>query len=237
MIRIAICEDDKKCQEKLISHIHRFEKEEGKTATITVFEDGMNFVSDYRPVYDIVFMDIEMPYLNGMVAAKKLRTLDKSVALVFVTHLAQYAVQGYEVEAVGYLLKPLEYFAFHRQMTKILSKESFKKGEELFVKTVTGLVKIDTEQLMYVEIMEHYLLYHTVHDNYRAYGKLSDLEEKLPSPQFFRCNKSYIVNFNFVGKLSKTSLWVEGEEIMVSRSRQKPLIEEFNRYLGGTIHG
>ena len=139
-----------------------------------VFGDGMNFVSDYTPEYDVVFMDIEMPYLNGMKAARKMRKLDAEVQLVFVTHLAKYALQGYEVDAAGYLLKPLEYFSFANRMKRILAKRRQGRGGELYIKSPAGVVRIDPAKLKYVEVIDHFLIYHTADGDYKAYGQLQN---------------------------------------------------------------
>lgn len=237
MIRIAIVEDEKACADSLTEQLKRFSKEAKQEIACSVFTDGMNFISDYCPIYDVVFMDIEMPYLNGMLAAKKLREMDQNVSLIFVTRLAQYAVQGYEVEAAGYLLKPVEYFSLCRRMQKILSKHDFSQGKDFCIKTVSGLVKIDSEKLLYVEVIDHFLIYHTLHANHKAYGRLFEVEAQLPKELFFKCNKSYLVNLKFVGKITKSSVFIGDEEILVSRSKQKELMHAFNRYVEGTING
>lgn len=237
LLRICIVEDEKKSQDDLQNLIRRFEAEENIKCAVTVFGDGMNFISDYRPVYDIIFMDIEMPFMNGMNAAKKMRELDPDVSLIFVTHLTKYALQGYEVDAVGYLLKPAEYFSLSRRLKKAIARREFSAADDILVKSVDGLVKIERAKLRYVEIIDHFLIWHTVTADHKAYGRLSDAEELLSAPHFFKCNKSYIVNFGHIDKLTKTSVFIDGEEILVSRSRQKELLGAFNRYVGGTIDG
>lgn len=123
MIRIAVVEDERESLDTVLNCLKRFEEEDGIGFVTTVFCDGLDFISGYRPLYDTVFMDIEMPMLNGMSTAKKLRKVDSSVALVFITRLRQYALLGYEVDAVGYLLKPLEYASFRRQIEKIRAEK------------------------------------------------------------------------------------------------------------------
>ena len=100
MIRIAVVEDERESLDTVLNCLKRFEEEEGIGFVTTVFCDGLDFISGYRPLYDIVFMDIEMPMLNGMSTAKKLRKVDSSVALVFITRLRQYALLGYEVASI-----------------------------------------------------------------------------------------------------------------------------------------
>ena len=233
MIRVAIVEDEEESANRLKEMLGRYAEEEGCSFSVEVFGDGMNFVSDYRAVYDVVFMDIEMPHLNGMNAAKKMRRADPDVALIFVTHLAKYALQGYEIDAVGYILKPVDYFSLHRKIKQITGRCEKEGGEEIFVKTVSGLVRISLRTLRYVEVLDHWLVYHTAHGDHKVYGSIARAEESLPPPAFFKCNKSYIVNFRYVERITRTGVFIGGEEILVSRSRQKELMKAFNAYAEG----
>ena len=122
MFSIAIVEDEENCREQLRGFIGRYFKENGKEAEVTAFTNGIDFVSDYRPVYDIVLMDIEMPHLNGMAAAKKMRRMDPDVCLIFVTNLAQYALEGYSVSAADFIVKPVEYFTFAAKLQKGINR-------------------------------------------------------------------------------------------------------------------
>lgn len=238
MLKVCIVEDEQESVDKIKQMLQKFCEKEGCTCSVKVFGDGMNFVSDYCPEYDVIFMDIEMPYLNGMKAAKKMRKLDSNVSLVFVTHLAKYALQGYEVDAIGYLLKPLEYFSFANQMKRILAKRrQLDTQQMIFVKSTSGLVRLNIPCLKYVEVIDHFLIYHTVDGDFTAYGQLGKIEKILPSINFFRCNKSYIVNFSYVDKLTKDSVVIGDKEILISRSKVKPCRAAFNRYLEGTING
>ena len=119
MINVAIIEDDIKAAERLQKHVRQYEVESGEEFSVFAFTDAIDFVSDYAPKYDAIFMDIELPHMNGFDAAVRLRRIDKDVPLVFVTNMMKYAVKGYEVDAVGYMLKPVDYFAFKTQMDKI----------------------------------------------------------------------------------------------------------------------
>lgn len=237
MIRIAVVEDERESLDTVLNCLKRFEEEEGIGFVTTVFCDGLDFISGYRPLYDIVFMDIEMPMLNGMSTAKKLRKVDSSVALVFITRLRQYALLGYEVDAVGYLLKPLEYASFRRQIEKIMHKNRFLESESLMIKTVDGMAKIDMDKILYVEINGHYLLYHMTDGVQKAYGQMYALSEMLPGDKFFRCHKSFLIHLKYVKKIDKSSVWVGDGEVPIGRPYKKELMEAFNRYVGRSLHG
>ncbi|MGN0806744.1 MAG: LytR/AlgR family response regulator transcription factor, partial [Candidatus Coproplasma sp.] len=120
MIRIAIVEDEKQQYEILNSYLQRYGAENGETFDVRYFLDAVEFVSDYRYDFDLIFMDIMMPDLDGMKAAEKLRAIDGKVPLIFVTNMAQYAIQGYSVSARYFLLKPVNYDDFAIKMKDTL---------------------------------------------------------------------------------------------------------------------
>ena len=144
MARIAIVEDDPQEAAKLRGYAERYAAESGKPLEITLFSDGEDIVTDYRPEYDIIFLDIQMKRLDGMSAAERIRLLDADVVLIFVTNMAQYAIRGYAVDALDFLLKPVPYFAFSQEMAHYLGK-SLARNEEL-VQRLISLFEDDEEK-------------------------------------------------------------------------------------------
>ena len=130
IIKIAIVEDCDEDAAVLTEHIQRYSNESGCRFEINRIVTALDFVSDYRPIYDLIFFDIIMPGMNGMEAAKRIRKIDRSVVLAFVTNMAQYAVEGYEVEASAFILKPTSYEAFREKIIKLvkLSEKAHKKA-------------------------------------------------------------------------------------------------------------
>ena len=112
MFKVAIVEDSIKDFTLLKSYLEQYEKENNIEFNIQCFENGIRFLDKFSANYDIIFMDIDMPYMNGLEVSKKIREIDKTVVLIFVTNLSQYAVNGYEVEALDYIVKPISYFNF-----------------------------------------------------------------------------------------------------------------------------
>ena len=112
MIRIALVEDEAEVRAQLQGYVQRHTRQYGTEFAVTEFADGMELLDDYRPVYDILFLDVEMKHLDGMETARRVRELDKDVIIVFITNMAQYAIGGYAVGALDYVLKPVPYFAF-----------------------------------------------------------------------------------------------------------------------------
>ena len=107
MLRIAIVEDDRNYIQQLQRYLQRYSQESEQAMDISVFTDGDEITEGYRPVYDIILMDVEMSFMNGMTAAQEIRKLDPEVVIIFITNMVQYAIQGYSVGALDYVLKPV----------------------------------------------------------------------------------------------------------------------------------
>lgn len=112
MIHIAIVEDEESYVRQLLEYIERFQQEHFQEIKTSIFRDGDEILEKYSADYDIILMDIQMQFVDGMTAAEKIREMDKSVILMFITNMTSYAVKGYEVDALDYMVKPVEYFSF-----------------------------------------------------------------------------------------------------------------------------
>lgn len=120
-MKLALVDDDAEIRSLLRAYVQRYNTEYGTSISTYDFTRGSDLLHNYeRGVFDVIFLDIEMPGINGMETATQIRRIDDAVALVFVTHLAQFAVQGYEVQASDYIIKPLSYFDFAMKITRIL---------------------------------------------------------------------------------------------------------------------
>ena len=155
MIRVAVVDDEKVCTDTLTEYLKRYEKQTGEKIAVSAFNQSIDFVSDYRPEYDVIFLDIEMPLLNGLQSAKKIRAMDDVVCIVFVTNMAQYAIKGYEVQAFDFVVKPIKYDAFRLKMKKIVDLVKEKETEEsdgtLPAKTCTiSKIKLKVRDLKYL---------------------------------------------------------------------------------------
>ena len=127
MIRIAIVEDNENEAKTLSSLLERYGRDHGEEFQIRHFQNALRFLDQYQPDFELIFMDIDMPYMNGIEATKKLRQIDENVVLLFVTALAQYAVQGYGVGALDFLVKPINYAIFESKMGRAMN--AMKKKE------------------------------------------------------------------------------------------------------------
>ena len=147
MFRIAIVEDDERYRAQLERYIHRYEEESGEQFNICHFSDGDEIVDNYAGNYDIILLDIEMRRLSGMGAARIIRSLDQEVLLIFITNMAQYAIQGYEVEAMDYVLKPIRYFAFSQEMEKAVKRLKRMDRRTIRIEQDQGMMLLDLREI------------------------------------------------------------------------------------------
>ena len=110
MIKIALVDNDNQFAGQMKSFVDRFVEETKIECLLTRFSTGVDFISDYNPIFDLVFLDIEMPLMDGMETAKRLRRVDQNLPIIFVTNMLQMAIRGYEVSALDFIVKPLNYF-------------------------------------------------------------------------------------------------------------------------------
>ena len=230
MKKIAIIDDDDNIRAKLKEYLKRYQDESKEQFIVSDFAFPELFLTNYKPEYDIVMMDIDMPGMNGLTAAKKLRDLDERVVLLFVTNLAQYALKGYEVAATDFIVKPFKYERFSQKLERALRFVPENTKPMLMIRTDSATVTVELDDIIYVEVNKHDVYYHTVKDVYRVRGSLKQAEEDLNDPKFFACDKSCLVNLAYVEGVTGTTVTVAGKELCVSRAKKKPLIDALAAY-------
>lgn len=235
MIRVAIVEDQESDIIILKKILHHFETAEGEMFQITLYHSPLALLEGYRAVYDLIFMDIELPHMNGMEAARKLRKLDTGVLLIFVTKVAKYAIRGYEVGALDYVLKPLEYYSFVPKVRRAIRYINLNAEKYITLNKDRGQRRVSLRYLKYVEVKGHYLTYYTVDEEIVARGKISELEQKLEMENFARCNNCYLVNLHYVTGVHGQILELGSIQLPISRTKQSEFLNRLTLYLGGDI--
>ena len=179
MTRIAIVEDEAAVREQLAGYVQRYTRQYGTQFEVTMFTDGVEILEDYRPVYDIIFLDVEMQHLDGMETARRIRERDGDVLLIFITNMAQYAIKRYAVGALDYVLKPVPYFAFSQQLQKAVNQLAKRTRHYLAVPVDGGMRRLDAAAICYIESEGHRVHFYTEDGDFSAPGALKVLEEKL----------------------------------------------------------
>lgn len=235
MIRIAIVEDNKTCRQELTAYIRKFEQESGEAIQLTCFEDGEDIVTNYQAVYDIILMDIEMRFMDGMTASERIRELDEEVAIIFITNMPQYAIRGYAVNALDYVLKPVSYFAFSQRLDRAVSRLRKKEKHYLVIRLKGGYKRIATEDIYYIESQGHSLIVHAKDGTHETSGTMKEMGEKLEPFHFCQCNKGYLVNLEHVDSIQNGCVMVGGDALAVSRPRKKIFQETLAAYMNEVL--
>lgn len=232
-MRIAIVDDELKNREIVKNHLERFTKENNSVFEIDCFSDGDEITENYVPKYDIILMDIEMPRIDGMKAAKYIRKLDSDVVIIFITNHLKYAQQGYSVNALGYLVKPFTYFAFSQELFKAIRLVSLRSDTHVFI-TVNGeSFRLSAREITYVESIKHKLIIHRVSkDDISIFESLKSFEKRV-GKGFVRCNSCYLVNLRHVVGIKENCAIIGNDKLQISRPKKKAFVEALAGYCGG----
>ena len=233
MIRIAIVEDEPALREQLAAYIERYRRQYGGEFSVQSFADGDEIVSDSRAAYDIIFLDIQMKRMDGMAAAERIRAMDREVLLIFITNMAQFAIKGYAVDAMDYVLKPVPYFAFSQELQKAVARLQKRARRYLAVPTDNGLRRLDTAEIEYLESDGHRVRIVLAGEEFYVAGTLREYEEKLADHGFARCNSWYLVNLARVLGVEQNDVQVGAHRLPISRPRKKGFMEALTDYIGG----
>lgn len=232
MIHIAIVEDEDESAKRLEEFLLRYQKERGCEMKARRFTDGEEIVRNYRPDYDMIFMDIQLKELDGMTTAELIRSQDPEVIIIFITNMVQYAIRGYAVDALDYVLKPVTYFAFSQRLDRALDRLSRRKTHYLTIPVKGGAQKLDIGQIRYLESRGHTLVFHMKREEIVSAGTMKEMEELLAPYGFCRCNKGYLMNLEYVDGIQDGCVLVGEERLLISRGRKNPFLEALANYMG-----
>lgn len=234
MIEIAIVEDDQQEQQRLLFYLKRYAEEHQQSFLFSLFNNAFDFL-EAKKSFDIVFMDIMMPNMTGMEAAEKLRAHNSRTVIIFVTTMVQFAIKSYEVDALDYIVKPVSYERLTMKLQKAIRVFESNEGGTIMVTDPRGTFKLATNDILYVEVSGHKLLFHTFQDTCTEYGSLSELETLLSAYGFMRCNACYLVNPQHIKQVNTKNLLVilaNGDQLKISQTRRKAFISALTNWLG-----
>lgn len=234
MFRVAIVEDNPSDVQRLRDLLEQYTKEYGDRFQVSEFDHPRPFLNQYRQAYDLIFMDIELPELNGMETARQLRQMDTVTTLIFITNMAQYALHGYEVGALDYVLKPVRYATFAMKLKKAVRNIQKLSDTTIDLVMPSGFARIAVSQLLYVEVQKHYLTYHTEDASYTVRETMKDAEQRLIPLHFLRCNNCYLVNLRHVTGVYENTVLIGNVKLQISRPRRSDFLKGLTDYLGGS---
>ena len=236
MIRIGIVDDEQASRDLITDYLGRYEAEHGGTFSVRTFTDGSEITAAYRPDFDIIFLDVQMATLDGLETAHEIRLLDADVVLVFITNMAQYAIRGYEVDALSYLVKPVPYFAFAQELRRSIARVRQVETAAVMLPVTGGMARVSLSDIVYVESIKHRIVVHAVDRTYALSGTLKALETEFAGKDFYRSNNCYLVNLRYVTGISQNSCtMLGGDELLVSRPRRRAFLDALTNHVGGRL--
>lgn len=231
-LKIAIVDDEQKEIDVLIGNAERYSQEKKIGIEYECFSDALAFVEGYDKSFDLILIDIDMPGLDGMSAIRRLREVDRSVMVIFVTNLAALAVKGYEVEAFDFVVKPVVYYNFSLKMDRVVKRWKSMRDREIWISNRSGRQMIKSNDIVYIEVMKHVVTFHTRQgDITTGNGTLKSIQEKLNDLPFALCNQCYLVNLRYVTAVGGDTVTVRGTELQMSSTKRKPFMNALNNYL------
>ncbi len=234
--KIAIVEDEIEASDTLRKMIEEYQKKDKENHyTIVTFSSASSFLFEYNASYDLVFMDIEMPGLNGMEAAKQIREKDKHVLIVFVTNMAQYAVEGYSVHAYDFILKPINYPRFSMKFERICNELTHQNNDHyISIQIKKEVRRIRVDEIKYVEVLNHDLILHMTRECLRFRGTMKEIEQKLRQENFSRCSNSFLVNLKYISGLKGDLVLLGEESLRISQTKRFSFLSDYALYAGGS---
>ena len=231
-VRIAICDDEEIYRVQLKTVLDRLLVND--EYNIDTFSDGNILCGAFSECpYDLVFLDIEMPSVDGITLAKRIRSVSESVFIVFLTSHIEYALEGYEVNALRYLTKPVDINKLKDVIKHVQEKQ--KKARQIIIREDGEEIVIDVGDVIYMEAMDKNVRIVTSGGEFVTRYNIGEYEEELKNDGFFRIHRGYLISLSKIKKLVKNDVVMEGDTALpVSRSNLKPLKDAFYSYVEGT---
>lgn len=234
MLNVAIVEDDRSEAEHIQKHLQHYSEQTGKAFHAEWYKDAEEFLNFYKTKYDVVFMDIELPGINGMDAARRLRAMDSVVIIIFITNMKQFACDGYAVDALDFIIKPAMYTRFSAVMDRVFKKlPASDKDDEITIRMADGMKRLAKSSVLYVEIQDHRAVFHTEESSYSIWSTMKKVKEQFPENRFALCNSGYLVNLRYVEAIEGDTVIVRSRPLKISRPKRKSFFDALAAYLGG----
>lgn len=228
MYRIALCDDDSEFLSSFRTCLENKFAEKNVGYDLSLFTDTDSLMAQLEEsdAFDLIFLDVVFEGENGIEAAKRIRKSNPRVDIVFITVEQGYAVDGYDVMPLHFLLKPVSEEKLNQALARFFAKH---ESDRLIIKSKGALLTISTDDIEYVEIFSHDIVIHTGLSQTVSYtGTLMELEGVLPSRGFVRCHKSFIINLRHVSGISRYQVRLsDGQTLPIGKSRYNQIQSDF----------
>lgn len=239
MLLIAVCDDIPLECADIAKQIETILKQSNTDFMIKKFFGGLELIQS-RESFDIIFLDIKMPNINGMELAKQIRKQGRQSLIIFITSASEYVFDAFDVEAFQYLLKPIQTDKLKNVLEKATKKMQIDANIDfLMISANRQIQKVFLKDILYIESIGRIAKIHCNNGTLETYEQIGILEDKLSDKFFFRCHKCFLVNLNFVDAFNKTEVRLEnGEKIMLAKRRYEDFQKAILSYMkikGGII--
>ena len=231
MLSIAVCDDIPLECAQLAKQIRTLAEPAGLEVLLREFYTGEELLKSTES-FDLLFLDIKMPGLNGMELARLLRRREETCLLIFVTAAPEYVFEAYDVEAFAYLVKPVTEKQLKNVLTRAAEKRRRESHEFLLISSQHLVRKIPLKDIVYMEARGRILTIHTLSDIIETYEQIGLMEKRLREKDFFRCHKGFLVNLRYVDTYDKTQIYTETKDtILLAKRRYEDFAMALMHYL------
>lgn len=233
MIVAAICDDEEFYVESLAKALERYARENNKEIKIVKYTKALYFLDQIKDNYDLIFLDIKMPYVDGIEVAEQIRKRDDNVSIMFLTSYIQRAVDGYGVAADAFIQKPIEYARLRMEMDKWYIKYLQIEDPYIVFQNNDGKYKVSIKSLKYIETNGRNVLIHTTQRNIKISKNMKEMQKELESKGFYKCHNSFLVNVRFVDYVNAAEVGLISNDILpVSKSKRKAFVDSVAVFWG-----
>lgn len=234
IVKIAVVDDSLEDAQRIVTYLEQFQGQHNLSFQVKVFYASFDFLEEYKGQYDVIFLDIEMPGSNGLEVAREIRQRDQAVGIIFITSLAQYAIDGYEVQAIDFMVKPVGYCNFSMKLLKAFRFFEAHREQDILISHKEGILRILVSDIYYIEKEKDYLLFHTKQGCSRTRGSIRDMKEKMDKLPFSECTSGCLIHLNYVKRVGKDSvLLTSNQELPLSRRLKKQFTQDYINFIGG----
>lgn len=233
-MRIVVVDDSRDDAKQLTDFLEQYQREKNTVYQLDVYNSSVDFLEEFKGQYDVIFLDIEMPGSDGLETAREIRQKDKNVGIIFVTNMAQYAVNGYEVDAIDFMVKPVGYYNFTEKLEKAFRYVQNHNEKTILLTTKDGIQKLVLSEIYFIEKERDYLVFHSKQGIFKQRGSMKELKEKLTQTSIIENNSGCLTNLDYVNRIGKETVSITtGEELPLSRRLKKSFTQSYMDYMGG----